>query len=61
MLDKSKKPLYIAHPDKCKNVRHVYETGMPGNDEKLRTVPSILTIRCVRDVDCARRCVNLRR
>lgn len=34
LLDKSKKPVYIAHEDKCKKMRYVYETGMSGNDKK---------------------------
>ena len=36
LLDKSKKPSYQTHTDKCKKMWYVYETGMSGYDKECR-------------------------
>ena len=58
LLDKRKKPLYIAHADKCKKCGMCMKPGCPAMT-KTRTERFILTIQCVQDAVCVKICANL--
>ena len=57
LLDKSKKPLYQTHTDKCKKCGMCMKPGCPAMTKMLtEQCPSM--IRCVLDADFVQACVN---